>query len=94
MKEPSLYERIHWFIFNAGAKTIGTGMVIMGALSSLRIIAELFGLAERSDLSVGYLLLFAPISVLGVLMLKAKPYYPEKYKEWYASKKHAHQRQL
>ena len=82
--EPSLYERIHWRIFNLLAKVFAYGLVIVSLIFIVRFSASMFG--NSSDISALGLVLFVPGLILGILMAKAKPYYPDKYKMWYERK--------
>jgi len=86
MNKPSTYERCHWRIFNFGAKVVGAGFAVVGGLFCLLVVAEHLGFSDTGEYPLGLLVLFVPLSVLGVLMVKAKPYYPAKYKDWYEHK--------
>jgi hypothetical protein len=86
MKEPSQYEKFHWAVVNAGARFFAYGLVFVCSLFILLVFAEMYGWQLGAEYPAWLLLLFVPLLVVGVLMTKAKPYYPAEYKEWYESK--------
>ena len=86
MKEPSQYEKIHWAIVNAGARLFAYGLVFVCSLFILFVFAAMSGWQLGAEYPAWILMLLIPLLIIGVLMIKAKPYYPEEYKEWYESK--------
>jgi hypothetical protein len=56
------------------------------AIFILLVVATIFGKPLGAEFPAWNLLLFVPLFIVGVLMIKAKPYYPAEYKEWYESK--------
>lgn len=86
MKEPSQYEKFHWTIVNAGAKVFAYGLVLACTIFILLVVATMTGKPLGAELPALSLLLFVPLLIVGVLMIKAKPYYPAEYKEWYENK--------
>jgi low temperature requirement protein LtrA len=86
MKEPSQYEKFHWAVVNAGARLFAYGLVFVCALFILLVVATMFGKPLGAEFPTWNLLLFVPLLIVGALMIKAKPYYPAEYKEWYESK--------
>ena len=87
MIEPSLYEKFHWATFNFFAKVFAYGLVFVCFIFFLLVAANVLGKPIGAQYSPWLLVLFAPLLVAGVLMIRAKPYYPEKYKEWYESRR-------
>ncbi len=83
MKEPSPYERVHWAAVNAVGRIFAYGLVFVSALFSLGVLATLVGIPFLGELPAFLLVVLVPLGVLGMLMIKAKPSYPEKYREWY-----------
>jgi hypothetical protein len=86
MKEPSQYEKFHWAVVNAGARFFAFGLVFVCTLFILLVVATMAGKPLGAEFPAWNLLLFVPLLIVGVLMIKAKPYYPSEYKEWYESK--------
>jgi uncharacterized membrane protein YfhO len=86
MKEPSQYEKFHWAVVNVGARLFAYGLVFVCALFILLVAATMLGKPLGAEFPAWNLLLFVPLLIVGVLMIKAKPYYPVEYKEWYESK--------
>jgi hypothetical protein len=89
MKEPSLYQKIHWKVFNFGARAFGYGLVFVCTIFTFLTIASYAGMRIGGEYPIWLLVLFIPLLVLGVLLTRAKPYYSEEYREWfeYRSKK-------
>ncbi len=87
MVKPSRYEKFHWAVFNMGAKIFASGLVVVCFVFILLVAANVYGKPIGDGFPPWILVLFVPLLVVGVLMVRAKPYYPEKYKEWYESKR-------
>ena len=83
MNEPSIYEKIHWHVFNIGVKVFAYGLVLVCIIFILLVSAAIFWKPFGAEYPAWSLVLFMPLLVIGVLMIKAKPYYPEEYKSWY-----------
>jgi hypothetical protein len=71
----SRYERLHWAAFNFLARLFAYGMAVVSSLFIVLIVLALFRVTPW-DYPVGLLLLFIPLLVLSVLMIRAKPYNP------------------
>lgn len=87
MKEPSQYEKFHWAIVNAVGRLFAYGLVFVCSIFISFVAATMIGKPISAGFEAWNLVLFVPLLVLGVLMIKAKPYYPAEYKEWYESKR-------
>ena len=83
MNEPSSYEKIHWRVFNIGAKIFAYGLVFVCLIFILLVTATIIGKPIGAEYPAWSLVLFLALLVVGVLMIKAKPYYPEEYKSRY-----------
>jgi len=86
MKEPSLYEKINLKVINVLSRIFAYSLVFGCILGILQTIASYTGLRSPDEYPIWLLILFIPLLVLGVLATRAKPYYPEKYREWYEQK--------
>jgi hypothetical protein len=86
MTEPSLYEKIHWKIFNMAARFVGCCMVIVCSIFVILIIGSFWGIKFAEAYPKSLLIPFLLLIPLGFLIIKAKPYYPEKYREWFETK--------
>ena len=83
MDEPSTYEKLHWKVFNIGAKVFGVGLVIISIIFTTLITGSILGLSNQAVYPAWLLILFIPLIPLGVLIVRAKSYYPKQYKEYY-----------
>ena len=83
MDEPSAREKIYWKVFNTGARVFGFGLTIISIIFTVLVTGSILGLPEFEDYPGWLLILFVPLVPLGVLVVKAKIYYPEQYKEYY-----------
>jgi FtsH-binding integral membrane protein len=83
MIEPSLYEKLHWALFNFLARVFAYGLVLVCCIFLLLVAANVAGKPIGAQSPPWLVVLFVPLLVVGVLMTRAKPYYPEKFKEWY-----------
>jgi len=83
MKEPTLYEKIHWAAFNILAKVFAYGLVLICIIFMVLIVSNMITGSSSTDYPTWLLVLFLPLLLIGILMTKAKPYYPIKYKDWY-----------
>lgn len=84
MKEPNWYLKIHWRLFNILAKLFGYGLSFASLLFIVLVTLSIFGVSIGGAHYPGYLLvLFIVLLVMGILMTKAEPFYPKKYKEWF-----------
>jgi hypothetical protein len=79
MSEPSPYERLHWRLFNASARFIGGVFALICSLFSALIVARYLGVIDGPTYPPVVLLFLVPTGVFGALMVKAKPYYPQRY---------------
>jgi len=88
MREPSAYEKFHWKSFNVIAKIFGFCLSLASLTFIIPAIASIFGakISER-EYPIYLLPLFVILLVLGILVIRAKPYYPKKYREWFERKK-------
>ncbi len=86
MIEPSLHEKLHWAAFNLLAKVFAYGVVFVSFIFLLLVAANVAGKPIGAQYPPWLLVLFVPLLVVGALMTRAKPYYPEKFKEWYESR--------
>jgi hypothetical protein len=92
IKEPSGYEKLHWWIFNSIAKVFGVMMILWSLIFAYSFIKDLLeNKSEWYGLSATETF-FAEIAclcfvLLGVAITKAKKYYPKEYIEYYSSKK-------
>ena len=64
MKEPSTYEKIHWFVFNALVKTFAYGLVFVSAIFILLIMATILGKPIGAEYPTWFLVVFVPLPVL------------------------------
>jgi len=83
MDEPTTYEKLHWKLFNIGAKAFGIGLVIISFVFIVLITRSIMGLSGEGDYPAWLLVLFIPLVPLGVLIVRAKNYYPKQFKEYY-----------
>jgi hypothetical protein len=86
MKEPPLWEKIHWKVFNFSARVFGYGLVFVCAVFIFLCVASYTGIRPGDEYPMWLLVLFIPLIVLGVLVTRAKPYYPKEYREWFEKK--------
>ena len=87
MIEPSLYEKLHWAALNFLSKVFAYGLVFVCFTFFLPVTANVAGKPTGAQFLPWLLVLVAPLLVAGALMIRAKPHYPEKYKEWYESRR-------
>ena len=92
IKEPSKYEKLHWWIFNSIAKVFGVMMIIWSLIFAYTFIKDLlenksqwYGLSATETIFAEIACLF--FVFIGIAILKAKKYYPKEYSEYYSSKK-------
>ena len=83
MSEPLTYEKSHWKVFNIVAKVFGAGITIISIIFIILIARSAMGLSNQADYPGWLLVLFIPMIPLGVLIVKAKNYFPKEYKEYY-----------
>ena len=83
MNEPSTYEKIFWRIFNFGAKLFAYGLVFVSLIFLLMVVATLIGKPIGAEYEIWNLVLLIPLLIVAILMIKANPYYPAKYRDWY-----------
>ena len=70
MNKPTLYEKIHWNIFNVGAKLFAIMLVIICGAFIVLTISGIIGKPIGEQYGAGSLLLFVPLFIIGILMLK------------------------
>jgi len=85
MKEPSAYEKVHWKLFNAFARLFGSLLVLSSVAFAVLIVRSLK--VPDNSYPSWLLLLFFLLVAIGVMMRKVKPYYPNEYREWFATNK-------
>ena len=83
MNEPSTYEKIHWGIFNFAIKIFAYALVFVSLIFILLVVATLVGKPIGTEYKAWILLLLIPSLIVAVLMIKASPYYPAKYRDWF-----------
>jgi uncharacterized membrane protein len=83
MLKPNLYERVHWAVFNGIGRIFGISCCVISFIFCALILSGIFGSEFGKDYPAGLLVLFVPLVIIGFLMVKAKAFYPKKYKEWY-----------
>ncbi|HKU13610.1 MAG TPA: hypothetical protein VJQ52_04390 [Steroidobacteraceae bacterium] len=77
MNRFSRYERFHWAAFNFLSRVFAYGMAFTSTVFIVLIVLAFFRVT-RWDYPVGLLLLFVPLLVLSLLMIRAKPYNPSR----------------
>ncbi len=91
MEKPSLYERAHWAIFNAGAKLFGFLLPIWSVVFGILFVVDLF--KGSHWYGFGWFATIIAVSVcillayIGIKILRAKPFRPSKYEDFYAQLK-------
>ncbi len=94
MREPSTYEKFHWKLFNASAKMFGFCLSLVSLIAIALTIASISGAIIGEGKYPVYLLpLLMILLILGILLLRAKPYYPKKYREWFEKRKENRKKQ-
>jgi hypothetical protein len=83
VKEPSLYQKIHWRLFNFGAHAFGYALVFVSTIFTLLPIVSYAGMKTGGEYPIWLLVLFIPLIAMGLLVARAKPYYPREYREWF-----------
>ncbi len=92
MREPSSYKKVQWRFINLHAKIFGYGLTFCSLVFIIKAIGYIFGAKIDGEEFRLYLLpLFVILFVLGILVIRAKPYYPKKYREWFERKKSSKQ---
>lgn len=77
---------------NIGGKILGYCLSLSSLIFIIRAIVSIFGEKIDGEEYPTYLLpLFVILLVLGILVIRAKPYYPKKYREWFERKKSSKQ---
>jgi 4-hydroxybenzoate polyprenyltransferase len=88
MREPSSYQKVQWGLIKHHSKMFGYGLTIGSLVFIIQAIAYMFGAKINGGGFPLYLLpLFVILFVLGVLVIRAKPYDPKKYRQWFERKK-------
>ena len=92
VKQPTPYEKLHWWVFNFIAKLFGLIMIIWSAIFAYSFITDLlensgqwYGLSPLETVFAVLACIF--FLVIGVAILKAKKYFPKDYSEYYNSNK-------
>jgi hypothetical protein len=85
MKEPSVYEKVHWKLFNAFARLFGSLLVLACVAFAILTVKSLK--VPGNSYPPWLLLVFLPLIALGVMLIKVKPYYPNEYEEWFEANK-------
>lgn len=80
---PSWYERFHWVLFNILAKLFGGAAFIVSMVFIIPVITGALGFREGDEYPVVVLIIFIPLAVVGFLIIRVKPYVPQKYRERY-----------
>ena len=95
MIEPTPYERFHWWLVNRWGRLTGwafTAGGIVGALSCAPFLIPSDTASRPADFTPGdagaTILVCFGVTILGLLILKAKPYYPAHLREWFESHEH------
>jgi len=70
------YEKVHWAVFNFCAKVFAYGLVLVCTIFIVLIISNIFTNSSNPNFPEWLLVLFFPLLLVGVLMIKAKPYDP------------------
>jgi hypothetical protein len=83
MDEPSTYVKSYLAVFNIGVKAFGASLAIMSVIFIVLIIKPYLGQTNQTGYPVWLLVLFIPLVPLGVLIVRAKKYYPKQYKDYY-----------
>ena len=92
MNRPSAYEIFHWKMFNSVSRLVGWGFLSVGSIGAIFGFIVMINPNATMDVqgipttdvglkSIGFL---APLvfAVLGFFLLKAKPYYSPRVREW------------
>jgi hypothetical protein len=90
MKEPGLYDKFFWkFLVNiVGKICFGYFLIFALLIYFIKALAHFFGAEFNGEEFPLYNFpLFIILFVLGILVIRAKPYYPKKYREWLEWKK-------
>ena len=81
MEIPSSYKKTHWLLFNFLSRIVlGYGFILV---SCILLVLTLLG--QTVDRSLFYIVMLLVVAIIGILLIRSKPYYPKKYKEYYKS---------
>jgi hypothetical protein len=87
MKEPSAYEKAHWRLFNSFARFVGALMALASGFLVYKIITSLLVEGTSSPYPPEILIFMVPVTVVCIMIIKVKPYYPAEYREWFETNK-------
>lgn len=86
MNKPSSYERFHWAIFNfLGKYVMGWGFIFVTIVFIASLLLDQEGKWHPKDERMLDYAFFLTFGILGILLVKVKPYYPKQYSEYYKS---------
>jgi len=87
MKEPSAYEKVHWRLFNSFARFVGALMALASGFLVYKITKSLLAEGTGSPYPPEILIFMVPVTVVCIMIIKVKPYYPAEYREWFEAHK-------
>ena len=91
MEKPNLYERFHWAVFNTGVKFFGFLCPVWAVIFIVTIVIDYFKGSVWYDFgelaTIIAVLFFILFGAVGVAIVRAKPYRPSKYTEYYQQQK-------
>lgn len=83
MKEPSAYEKVHWKLFNSLVRFVGALMALATGYWVYDISKSLLTEGMSGPDPPETLIFMVPVTLVCIMMIKAKPYYPVEYREWF-----------
>ena len=73
---------MYWKLFNILVPAFGVSLIVVSTFFIVLISAPILGIHIKVNYEPGLLVIFIPLIVLGVFIIKTKKYYPKQYREF------------